>query len=594
MYDNYILKHKGETMLLSLCNRKARVSLRLVIVFLAVMFLFVNVAYFVKQSESQSVLSYMPKPTELISITSAASMPVLKGIKLYPEDPFKFDFILDVGKIAMSDKELKQESSKLLKYFLAALTIPDQDLWVNLSPFEKDRIIPQYLGLTDMGKDMLGEDYVLKQLTSSLTYPESKIGNEFWKSINEKVNQQTGSRLPINTFNKIWIVPKTAVIYEDRNRAVISESKLKVMVEDDYIALKHNKIQSAENVSSDAMKEIIIPVIEGEVNNGEHFATLRQIYNSLILGVWFKQTMKSNILNLAYSDKNKISGVEVDDLKIKEKIYKQYVEAYQQKVYDYIKREYDQTENKIVNRAYYSGGLGLSNVRNILQRNNGIQSSGVLSNQDYIVTVRMDPVEANLKITSSAVSAPDKDILLEVGRLLDRLKDRGLTPKINKRSLFIFEDDPQALMSFLQRYSVIKDLNDIRRILQWKLNTMSSIDDQGNLSGYVLSGEKNDIANLLYDSVFNQEELLADQKINIVLFRRGRYGGLMTKILKSLPNVNVKIILSATDDGLSWRNLGAEHGFTGVPAKPTIRERNNVSFPLPIVASTTASPASTL
>jgi len=34
------------------------------------------------------------------------------------------------------------------------------------------------LWATDMGRDLLGEDYILKQLTSSLTYPESEIGKE--------------------------------------------------------------------------------------------------------------------------------------------------------------------------------------------------------------------------------------------------------------------------------------------------------------------------------------------------------------------------------------------------------------------------------
>jgi hypothetical protein len=36
-------------------------------------------------------------------------------------------------------KQLKQESDKLIKYFMATLAIPEKDLWVNLSPYEKDR-----------------------------------------------------------------------------------------------------------------------------------------------------------------------------------------------------------------------------------------------------------------------------------------------------------------------------------------------------------------------------------------------------------------------------------------------------------------------
>ena len=76
--------------------------------------------------------------------------------------------------------------SKLIKYFLASLTIPEKDLWVNLSPYEKDRIIPQSFGLTEMGRDLLAEDYMLKQITASLIYPEDEIGKKFWKRIYEE------------------------------------------------------------------------------------------------------------------------------------------------------------------------------------------------------------------------------------------------------------------------------------------------------------------------------------------------------------------------------------------------------------------------
>ena len=105
--------------------------------------------------------------------------PILKGIKVHPDNPFRFDFILDQGDGSVEtaiNPSLQEESTKLIKYFLASLTIPEKDLWVNLSPYEKDRIIPQSFGLTEMGRDLLAEDYMLKQITASLIYPEDKIG----------------------------------------------------------------------------------------------------------------------------------------------------------------------------------------------------------------------------------------------------------------------------------------------------------------------------------------------------------------------------------------------------------------------------------
>ena len=73
---------------------------------------------------------------------------------------------------------------------------------INLSPYEKDRIIPFYFGLTEMGRDLLAEDYMLKQITASLIYPEERIGKKFWKRIYEEAEKKFGrTNIPVNTFN---------------------------------------------------------------------------------------------------------------------------------------------------------------------------------------------------------------------------------------------------------------------------------------------------------------------------------------------------------------------------------------------------------
>ena len=74
---------------------------------------------------------------------------------------------------------MKKEGERLIKYFLASLAIPEKDLWVNLSPYEKDRTIPRALGQTEMGRDLLAQDYMLKQITASLIYPENGLGKTF-------------------------------------------------------------------------------------------------------------------------------------------------------------------------------------------------------------------------------------------------------------------------------------------------------------------------------------------------------------------------------------------------------------------------------
>ena len=95
----------------------------------------------------------------------------------------QFDFIIDIGDDQLQGEALKEESQKLINYFMATLTVPEDEMWVNLSPYEKDRIIAEGLSFTEMGRDMLAQDYLLKQLTASLMYPENDFGKEFWQSV---------------------------------------------------------------------------------------------------------------------------------------------------------------------------------------------------------------------------------------------------------------------------------------------------------------------------------------------------------------------------------------------------------------------------
>ena len=185
---------------------------------------------------------YLPKPGVRVHLSPPLNPPVFKGVTVHPENPFKFDFILDRGEAALSNDQLKEESKKLVEYFLSSITTPEKDLWVNLSPYEKNRIIPKSFGQTDMGRDLLAEDYILKQITASLIYPEEEIGKKFWKRIYQEAAKKFGTtNIPVNTFNKVWIVPDHAKVYEHGNTAFVIKANLKVMLEQDYLSLeKHD------------------------------------------------------------------------------------------------------------------------------------------------------------------------------------------------------------------------------------------------------------------------------------------------------------------------------------------------------------------
>ncbi len=314
----------------------------------------------------------LPLPGTSIGLTAGFQPPVLLGLKVHPENPLLFDFIVDQGQSQLSQDELKSETEKLVKYFLTALTIPDKEVWVNLSPYEKDRIIPDVLGSTTMGKTMLEQDYILKQLAASLTNPDTDLGRKFWDDVKRHTPRPDGlgtpsdvlssvADVPMNTFNRVWIVPQKAEVLESNGVVLVGEKRLKLMMDQDYVAMKNvqgldDKTKDVSKISSNIFKETILPNIEKEINEGKNFANVRQIYNSVILAAWYKKALKESLLGKVYTDKGKVAGVETDDKEMKQRIYEQYLEAFKKGVYNLIKEE-ENSDGEMIPRKYFSGGI---------------------------------------------------------------------------------------------------------------------------------------------------------------------------------------------------------------------------------------------
>lgn len=382
---------------MGLRNCKIRLSFRLVHAFLLVTFVSGQILPpSVALAQSSSILN-LPLPGAMVGISPNYVPIAVKGIKVFPDNPFRFDFILDTGNSQLDPQQLNDETKLLIKYFLTALTIPDNDQWVNLSPFENDRIVPNEFGITEMGRDLLAQDYLLKQLTASLVYPEHELGKRFWENVYRKAYEKYGDvDIPMSTFNKVWILPEYAKVYEYGSTAVITESRLRVLLEEDYVALVNQKT-SAESLSSDKdlalsqntkddrrktmdenvphpssivlhgedvnnlgsqiVREIVLPEIEREINEGKNFAKLRQIYRSMIMAAWYKRKLKDGILGKMYVGANKVAGVDVADKQIKQKIYDQYLAAFKKGVYNYIREDVDVKTQEVIPRKYFSGGV---------------------------------------------------------------------------------------------------------------------------------------------------------------------------------------------------------------------------------------------
>ncbi len=363
----------------------------------------------------------LPQPGSKVELSQPFQSPVLKALIIHPENSMRFDFVMDKGNSILPAANQKTEFTRLIKYFLVSLTMPEKEMWVNLSPYEKDRMIPTVFGRTEMGRDLLAQDYLLKQITATLMSPDKEPGKTFWAKLYKESREKFGTtNIPVNTFNKVWIVPDAADIYESGNTAYILRSHLKVMLEEDYLSLsKHvskgstlsqtsviaspqgeaiSKITTKSNeiatrptvarndvnaIGSQLIRQTILPTLEKEVNEGQNFALLRQIVNSMVLATWFKAALRTSLLGKIYMDRGKVVGLgiqkhgspiktfgdDIDSMDVNV-IYQRYLKAFKKGVFNFIKEDHDTLTGETIPRKYFSGGfVALQRVNRIIPGN---------------------------------------------------------------------------------------------------------------------------------------------------------------------------------------------------------------------------------
>ena len=409
----------------------------------------------------------LPLPGTMLASSSRLTPPLLKGMVVNLNDPLAFRFIIDSGRASVPDADLRAAVQQQVKYFLTGLTVPSKDLWVNLSPYEKDRMIPDALGKTDLGRDMLAQDYILKQLSATMIHPDKDLGKAFWARVYAQAKEKFGTiDIPVDTFNKVWIMPDTAVIFEQGTRGYITKATLKVLLDEDYLALEKGRAEGAVSAQAPAedmqaralttrvMREIVIPAITREVNEGSNFTALRQIYYALVLAKWYKETVSNQLLARVYFGKNRVAGVELAEPGVRDEIYQRYVEAYKKGVFNFIKEEADPATGEAAPHRYFSGGerLDLALIPLVGTANPAaVTSDGVVSTVDINLVWPESPDAQHL---SRLIKKVGFGFLLsdkEMEWINGVLKQRGLPARKLPASRVGREKEDQLI--FLQTFS---------------------------------------------------------------------------------------------------------------------------------------------
>jgi len=284
-----------------------------------------------------------------------------------------FKLLLDKGSTKENKSEvLEKAASDLLKYFFIGIALPNDVFWVNLRPDSPKEIINDDLAKTDIGKIMLECDLQLKKDTAKYTSPETFQGKEYWNKLYKRAEELYGREdITIPTLTRPWIVPDEIIVREAKGSAYIYKATLKVMLEQDYLKGNSNfsfpdeKSKILNEYSSQIIRETIIPKLTREINSSKRYAPLRQVYYSLILAQWFKQSHKGAKSQVS----SKIDAKDLTDLTSRAKWDKgTYFKAYQKSFKD---GEYNIKENRSnvygqTIRSYFSGGTTFNSIGNVM------------------------------------------------------------------------------------------------------------------------------------------------------------------------------------------------------------------------------------
>ncbi|MDD4899869.1 MAG: hypothetical protein PHG68_04680, partial [Candidatus Omnitrophica bacterium] len=280
-----------------------------------------------------------------------------------------FDFYLDKGDLKkIADKELKNNGTALFNYFLIGISLANDKFWVNLRPDTEEQVIDDELARTDVGKILLEADLELKKDTAAATAPDSATGKEYWAKLYQKAGELFGTEnVSIPTLTRPWIVPGEVIVRYTDESAYIYKASLKVMLEQDYLKdsavykFDDPRLKELNEYSSQLVRELILPEVTKKVNTAKKYASLRQVFCSLVLAQCFKLKFANKETPYqARIDSGDLSGLTSKENWSKSTYFNAYKKSFEKGEYN-AKAEVTTLAGKQV-RTFFSGGmqLGLS------------------------------------------------------------------------------------------------------------------------------------------------------------------------------------------------------------------------------------------
>jgi hypothetical protein len=172
---------------------------------------------------------------------------------------------------------------------------------------------------------------------------------------------------------------------------MIADAQLDVQTEHDYLAAKESVASVGANNHSpvagvdSATKNVLLPAIIKDVNEGKNFASLRQMMHAIILAQLFKSKYGASVY-AALIDSGKDKGLETGDPAMKGDVFEKYVSSFQNGVYRTTAKVRDAAGLK-TKREYFCGGVSSAIVKESVETVDAkmIESSGFVEQTYRIV-----------------------------------------------------------------------------------------------------------------------------------------------------------------------------------------------------------------
>jgi hypothetical protein len=239
--------------------------------------------------------------------------------------------------------------------FFVFLALPAAAQTVNLNPTEPNRIIDAKFGTTDAGRVLLEADLQMKKSIATYINPETPDGLRFWQALRGDTRCLAMRQ---------WIVPGVASVRDAGDEVYILDAPLEVKMEKDYskasdtVTTPGCRGQSATGAAHNEQiyRDMILPKIQKDVNEGAAYADLRRVYASRVAAEWYKQ--RSGNVRTTYGNlvgRNDVSQWPSQTSWDPKEVFNRYVESYTKGEFNVTREE--RQGNKIITHTYIYGGV---------------------------------------------------------------------------------------------------------------------------------------------------------------------------------------------------------------------------------------------